>query len=573
MQKTFHHRTFRFHLCQITTIAATLAFLLAAPLVVRAQDNQNPPAPPSDAVHQPVLRMSDVHGDVRVYRGDLLAFPEAFLNMPIDEGMRIVTGNSGRAEIQFADGSVARLAPNSSLVVEHLDDSSDGIFNGRLRALSGLTYYEFNTQGNQYTLAVGPENVVPQSNAVIRVDMDNTPYQVAAIQGDLQVLDGTSFLTSLQSGQSVSLNPSDAYSYQVSDSIPPNSWDQWNSNRDAALADLASNGGYNSSDNAAWNELDSYGDWYNVPGYGQGWAPSGVGADWDPYGDGAWGYYPSWGYTWISGYPWGWWPYHCGYWNWFGGYGWVWFPGNCGWGGYGGGWYPVSYIQTAPPHYDRLIRPVRPAHAPRHRVPRIYPVRRGNQFGGGFKPFNGSKPSPRPFHLNGKNLQPVRPALPSMQFAPVDGGGQTNRSAAAHPGGTANRVGGARPVTRAPYPILNGGYPSGGSNPRGGSHPGGGSRFGSAPRHAPFFHPRNNGGGNNNSGQPPRSGPVLRPAPRPNPGPRPGPVFHPAPAPRPAPMPRPQPMPRPAPMPHSTFHAAPHPSFHPAPHPAGHPHR
>jgi hypothetical protein len=562
MPKPFRHRTFRFRFCRISIVALTVAFLLVTPLALRAQDNQNPPAPPPDAVHQPVLRMSDVHGDVRVYRGDLLAFPKAFLNMPIAEGMRIVTGESGRAEIQFADGSVARLAPNSSLVVEHLDDSSDGIMNARLRALTGLTYYEFNTQGSQYTLAVGPETVVPQSNAVIRVDMDNTPYQVAAIQGDLQILDGTSFLTSLQSGQSVSLNPSDAYSYQVSDSIPPNSWDQWNSNRDATLADLASNGGYNSSDNAAWNELNAYGDWYNVPGYGEGWAPSGVGADWDPYGDGAWGYYPSWGYTWISGYPWGWWPYHCGYWNWFGGYGWVWFPGNCGWGGYGGGaWYPVSYIQSAPPHYHRLIRPVRPAHAPRHRVPRIYPVRRGNQFGGVFKPFHGSKPSPRPFQLNGKNLQPIRPALPSMQFAPVGGEGYTSRAAAAHPGGAANRTGGSQPVTRVPYPILNGGYPSGRAN-----HEGGGARVGSSPRHAPFVQPRNNGGGINNSNQPSFHGPVFRPAPRPNPGPRPGPVFHPA------PMPRPVPMPRPQPMPHPTFQAAPHPAFHPAPHPQGRPH-
>ncbi len=559
MQQTFHHRSFCIHLRRIITVAATLAFLLAAPLVLRAQSNQNPPAPPADAVHQPVLRMSDVHGDVRVYRGDLLAFPKAFLNMPIDEGMRIVTGETGRAEIQFEDGSVARLAPNSSLVVEHLESGSDGIFNGRLRALSGLTYYELNTQGNQYTLAVGPENVVPQSNAVIRVDMDNTPYQVAAMQGDLQILDGTSFLTSLQSGQSVSLDPYDAYSYQVSDSIPPNSWDQWNSNRDAALADLASSGGYNSTDNAAWNELDSYGDWYDVPGYGEGWAPSGVGINWDPYGDGWWGYYPSWGYTWISGYPWGWWPYHCGYWNWFGGYGWVWFPGDCGWGGYGGGWYPVSYIQAAPPHYDRLIRPVRPAHAPRHRVPRIYPVRRGNQFSGGFQPFNGSRPSPRPFRFNGKNLQPVRPALPSLQFAPVGGEGNTNRAAAAHPGGAANRAGRSEPVNRAPYPILNGSYPSNGNN-SGRNHTGGGSHFGSSPRRAPFFHPGNNGGENNNSNPPPRHAPFFRPAPGPNPGP----VF------RPAPMPRPQPMPRPAPMPHPTFHA---PAFHaPAFHPAGRPH-
>jgi hypothetical protein len=562
MPQNIHRHLSWFRASQASAITAALALFLLLPLSLRAQDNQNPPPPLPDASNQPTLRLSDVQGNVQVYRGDLLAFPQAFVNMPIVEGMRIVTGNSGRTEIQFADGSVARLAPNSSLLVAHLGSISDGIFTARLRALTGLSYYEFNTQGNQYTLAVGPETVVPSGNAVLRVDMDNSPYQLADMQGGLQVLHGSDLIVSLQSGQSVTFHPSDPEMYELINSIAPNSWDQWNANRDADLAELASSGNQSTaSDNSAWNELNAYGDWYNVPGYGEGWAPSGVNQDWDPYGYGWWGYYPAFGYTWISGYPWGWWPYHCGNWNWFGGYGWVWFPGNCGWGGYGGGWYPMATIQSAPPHYHRLIRPVRPAHAPKHRVPPIHPVRRGNQFAGVFKPFNGSKPSPRRFSLNGQHLQPVRPALPAMQFAPVGGEGNTNRAAAAHPGGVANHAGGLQPVGRVPYPILNGGGPT--SN---GNRPSGGSHRGPAPRHAPFFHPAGNGAGNSN--QAPPRGSVFRPAPRPNPGPRPGPVFRPGPA----PLPRPHPMPRPAPMPHPTFQAAPHPSFHPAPHPTGHPH-
>ena len=49
------------------------------------------------------------------------------------------------------------------------------------------------------------------------------------------------------------------------------------------------------------------------------WTPSGVDANWDPFGQGNWGYYTTVGYVWISGYSWGWWPYHCGAWNWFDG--------------------------------------------------------------------------------------------------------------------------------------------------------------------------------------------------------------------------------------------------------------
>lgn len=554
MQQTIHRHSSRSGLYRLSAVFAALALLFLLPASLRAQsnsmqDNQMqsmPPPPTPDAVSQRTVRLSDVKGDVKVYRGDLLAFPQAFMNMPIVAGMRLVTGDSGRAEIQFDDGSVARLAPNSSLLIASLGSTPKGVLTTQIDALSGLTYYEFNTEDSQYTLNVGPETVIPQNNAVIRVDMDNVPYRVADMQGTLQLLSGSEILTNLASGDSVSFDPSNPGGYQVSDSIPPNSWDQWNANRDAELAELASGGGQNaSSDDSAWNELNYYGDWYNVPGYGEGWAPSGVGENWDPYGSGWWGYYPSWGYTWISGYPWGWWPYHCGDWNWFGGYGWVWFPGGgCGWGGYGGGWYPVAPIRTAPSNYHPVVRPARTAHAPKHRVPPIYAVHRGGH-DTHFRRVGGTKPAPRTFNVAGQNLNPVRPSLPAMQFAPVGGEGYTVTAASAHPGGAANRVGHSTPVVRAPYRV-------GLSNPdRGGMHSGGNSGAGSHPIHAPFFHPGNNGG--NRTFTPPS---------------HPAPVFHPA------PMPHPAPVFHPAPMPHPSFHPAPMPSFHPAPmpHSAGRPH-
>lgn len=558
MQPNIPHRSSQSGLCWLPAVLVAIALVLLLPLPLRAQNDSPqgnqmqsmPPPPAPDATTQRTARLSDSEGEVKVYRGDLLAFPQAFVNMPIVEGMRIVTGSTGRAEVQFDDGSVARLAPNSSLLIAKLGSTNDGLYFTSIDALTGLTYYEFNAQSGQYTLGVGPETVVPQDNAVIRVDMDNIPYQIADMQGDLQLLNGTDLITTMQSGSNVSFDPSNPQGYEVSDSIPPNSWDQWNANRDADLAELASSGSQSaSSDNSAWNELNYYGDWYNVPGYGEGWSPAGVGENWDPYGSGWWGYYPTWGYTWISGNPWGWWPYHCGYWNWFGGYGWVWFPGNCGWGGgyggygggYGGGWYPIARIQNAPPHYKPLVRPARTAHAPAHRVPPIYPVSRGPRVDR-FRHIGGAKPGPRTFNIAGQNLHPVQPALPAMQFAPVGGEGFTATAAAAHPGNAANRVGRSSPVMRTPYRV-------GINSP---DHNGSSARSGSNTGREPAFHPRNNEG-NRNLTPPSRPAPVFRPMPRP----------------RPMPMPRPEPEFHPAPMPH--FSAPP--AFHSASHPAGHPHR
>ena len=101
--------------------------------------------------------------------------------------------------------------------------------------------------------------------------------------------------------------------------INADSWDNWNQDRDQAIAQEASQQTPVRDDSANpqnenWNDLDADGNWYPVEGAGNVWVPAGVGPGWDPYGSGYWAYYPTLGYTWVSGYPWGWLPYHCGAW-------------------------------------------------------------------------------------------------------------------------------------------------------------------------------------------------------------------------------------------------------------------
>jgi hypothetical protein len=105
------------------------------------------------------------------------------------------------------------------------------------------------------------------------------------------------------------------------------------------------------------------------------WTPSDVGADWDPFGYGYWGNYSGYGATWISGYPWGWLPYHCGAWNYFP-FGWGWVPGGCGLG-----WSPVVTVWNTPTGYHLPGWPKGPGIVPsQHRPPlggALIPVDRG----------------------------------------------------------------------------------------------------------------------------------------------------------------------------------------------------
>ena len=67
-----------------------------------------------------VARVSFVQGSVQLLAGQGADFAQAVMNMPVLDGSRLQTGEDGQAEVEFGDGSVARLTPNSSLQFGHL---------------------------------------------------------------------------------------------------------------------------------------------------------------------------------------------------------------------------------------------------------------------------------------------------------------------------------------------------------------------------------------------------------------------------------------------------------------------
>jgi uncharacterized protein DUF6600 len=79
-----------------------------------------------------------------------------------------------------------------------------------------------------------------------------------------------------------------------------------------------------------WDPLSPYGDWVWLDAYGWVWTPHGLEPGWLPYTHGHW-VYTSFGWTWVSDYPWGWAPFHYGRWTHEPLYGWAWVPGDV-WG-------------------------------------------------------------------------------------------------------------------------------------------------------------------------------------------------------------------------------------------------
>jgi len=346
--------------------AFAFAMALCAVPVIRADDAG--PAPRA-------VRLSSVDGQVQISVGGQVATDSAVANSPLFEGTRVVTGDEGRAEIQFEDGSMARLSPNSSLTLTVLRGAGANS-ETEITLEGGLGYFEVQGGGQTGALRVrfGESLVTTNGFTVMRVNLDTAPGALAVFSGNAHVEQGSAVSVDLHGGESLALSAADAMRYTLSESIDPDSWDTWNSDRDQALAAEAADKtgastGLGQASNPAWNDLDANGSWYNVPDQGQVWSPADASdANWDPYGSGYWMSTPGYGYTWVSGNAWGYLPYQCGMWNWYDNFGWGWAPGagGCGtmfWGAgyYGGVNVGRGYFGYHPPMRPRSpMRPIRP---------------------------------------------------------------------------------------------------------------------------------------------------------------------------------------------------------------------
>jgi hypothetical protein len=449
------------------------------------------------------VRLSNVDGTVHVSQGGQVLAEAAVANAPLFEGTQVVTGDDGRAEIQFEDGSIARISPNSSLTLKVL--KGQGASGEVVMVLDvGLGYFELQGAQDSGTVRVRfANNVVTSSGpALIRVDMDNSPGEIAVFNGTAHLERGTSVTLDVHGGESVSLGGPDPSQYTLAESIEPDSWDTWNSDRDAvidstAAARTATTNGFADNGNPAWNDLDANGSWYNVPGQGNVWSPNEAeDASWDPYGDGDWMYSPGYGYIWASGYSWGYLPYQCGLWNWYEGFGWGWAPGFGGcrpW--WGGGFYGGPFIGSRFGGYKPPMRPRRPVPTQngRHPAYQMFAVNRHSPSGATGLP---ARDKTTVVEIAGHTLQAQRPLNPRAEYVRAGGGsvGHAGYQGAPASHGAVPAYGGAKPGTPAATH-------SAGS---GGSHPA--PAPASHPASAPASHPSGGGGGGGGGGGHPSGG-------------------------------------------------------------------
>jgi hypothetical protein len=273
-----------------------------------------------------IVRLSDVHGNVQIDKNTGLGFENAFLNLPITQGAQLKTLSSGRAEIEFEDGSTIRLAPNSSVAFSKLalDDSGKRI--SVINLVVGMAYVNWLGK-DDFSLTFAQERVSLDRAAHFRVDVSAQAADLSVFKGDVNV-GGPSGTVAVAGKKTATFDVADNDKYTLANNIKEAPLDAWDKESIEYHEQYAKNNQSSSPYGYGLSDMNYYGGYSMLPGYGMMWQPYFTGIGWDPFMDGAWGWYPGFGYMFASPYPWGWLPYRYGNWMFVPGFGWGWQPGG-----------------------------------------------------------------------------------------------------------------------------------------------------------------------------------------------------------------------------------------------------
>jgi len=286
-----------------------------------------PSAPASSHSKIRIVRLSQVKGEVQLDRQTGKGFEGAMANLPVVEGERLKTGE-GVAEVEFEDNSTVRVAQNSLVEFPRLELLPSGAKASSVNVVYGMVYVNLlNTKGNEFTVNAGENKIDLPPDSHIRLQLAKDQVTLAVLHGNAMV-EEPSGTTTVGKDKTLTFSLAGQSQPVIAKNVtrePLDSWDQDAVQYHKSFANASSYG--NSPYSYGINDMNYYGGFSSGCG-GSMWRPYFASASWNPYGSGAWAYYPSAGYSWVSPYPWGWTPYHYGSWAFCQGIGWGWQPGG-----------------------------------------------------------------------------------------------------------------------------------------------------------------------------------------------------------------------------------------------------
>ena len=134
-----------------------------------------PPAASQDQAQQGVGRISLIHGDVSMQRGDSGDWVAATLNTPVVTGDKVSTGQSSRTEVQLDYANILRLSDQSQAKVAGLERTRIQVQLGQ-----GLAFYTV-FKGTEADVEIDTPNVAvhPRSEGEFRIQVSPSGETVA----------------------------------------------------------------------------------------------------------------------------------------------------------------------------------------------------------------------------------------------------------------------------------------------------------------------------------------------------------------------------------------------------------
>ncbi len=344
-------------------VLATLAIAVLLAMPLPAQDaapdpqqnvpGQNPEiaiGPPSKTAGSQVraVRLSEVTGQVEVYRNVGDGYENALLNLPIIQGTELRT-RAGLAEIEFEDNSTLRVTPDTIVEFTQLELQPSGATATTVNVVKGAVYADLSrAASNAFALTFNHQNAVLDPGSRARLYVFGQGASLAILKGRAQIA-ATSGFTAVEKDRTVNLVFESPIKIVVVKNAPA-PYDEWDEAATSYHKSYAKLGQYGPATHAyGIADMNYYGRFIHAGDCGVLWRPYFASATWDPFANGSWVYYPDGGYSWVSPYPWGWTPYHYGRWQYCPAYGW--------------GWRPHGYwrsIQNPPRYPGKTLYPPRP---------------------------------------------------------------------------------------------------------------------------------------------------------------------------------------------------------------------
>ena len=211
-------------------LLVSVASLFFLPITLVAQQSVS---------HVRVVRLSYLSGSVAIKASDATKWVKAMVDTPIQEGFEISTSADSYAEVEFENGSTARLGQLSRLTFDQLALDPEGHKLNRMTFEQGCATFHFLPEKHDaYSVKIAGATLTTSGKSRFRTDLSKGHARVEVFNGLVEVA-GPSGSAKLGKDKVLEYNTGTTeVAFNTRQGIAKDAWDKWTEARDSHLMAL-----------------------------------------------------------------------------------------------------------------------------------------------------------------------------------------------------------------------------------------------------------------------------------------------------------------------------------------------